>query len=339
MTEKRKPRCMQTKTTYTFDYPEMLQYEKMQMENYWLPSEVKLENCTHELRTGLTDSEYHGVLTTLKLFTLYETHVGKDYWLNRYMKMFPRPEFERIASINGMVELNIHAPFYNEVNEILRLNTDEFYKSYVNDVALKERMEFIEDCITSDNDLLSLAIFSMIEGAVLYSNFAYLLHFQANGKNKLANLCSGIGFSVVDENYHSIAGAATFRIAITECVEDNILTESEIVELKNNIIKSAKLIKDHEFRIIDMIFEKGEIEGFKEKDIKNFVKSRINLCLNNLGIDSIYDIKENPIAQWFYNTNNTLVVHDFFNSLGNQYNRNWSDTNFIVEENTYNFIG
>lgn len=143
----------------------------------------------------------------------------------------------------------------------------------------------------------------------------------------------------VTGNCHSVAGAEAFRIAINECLEDNILTQDDINNLKSDIIKSGKQIKEHEFRIIEMIFEKGEISGFKEKDIKTFVKSRINLCLNNLGIDSIYEIKDNPIAEWFYSMNNTLVVHDFFSSLGNQYNRNWSEGSFVVESNTYNFKG
>ena len=330
---------MQKKTTYTFDYPQMLEYEKYQMENYWLPDEINAEKDSHELRTGLTDAEYHGVLITLKLFTLYETVVGKEYWLNRFMKMFPRPEFERVAAVNGMVELNIHAPFYNKVNEILRLNTDEFYESYVNDEVLNDRMKFVEECVVSENDLLSLAVFSMIEGAVLYSSFAFLMHFQANGKNKIAAINAGLAFSAVDENTHSMAGATAFRIAITECLNDNILTQDQVDKLKFDIIKSARQIKEHEFRIIEMIFEKGEIEGCKEKDIKTFVKSRINLCLNNLGIESIYEIKENPISQWFYNMNNTLVVHDFFSNLGSQYNRNWSETGFVVDSDTYNFKG
>lgn len=336
---KKLPKCMQAKTTYTFDYPEMLQYEQMQMENYWMPEEPKIENDTHELRTGLTPAEYHGVITTLKLFTLYELHVGKDYWLGNFMKMFPRPEFERLASCFGMTELNIHAPFYNKVNEILRLNTDEFYESYADDPALKDRMDYLNSIIDSDNRLLSLAIFSMIEGAVLYSSFAFLKHFQVNGKNKLGAVVAGIDFSVRDENIHSVAGSHAFRIVIDECLENNIITQEEINEIYNEIIKASKKLKEHEYRIIEMIFEKGPIVGVTEREMKSFVKSRINLCLNNLGIDAVFEVKNNTIAKWFYDNINMPTIHDFFVNLGSQYNRNWSEKAFIVKEDKYNFIG
>jgi len=335
----RKPNCMQHHSTYTFEYPEMLKYEQMQMENFWLPSEPRPENDTHELRTGLTDTEYHGVITTLKLFTLYEIHVGVEYWLGRYMRMFPRPEFNRVASVNGMVELNIHAPFYNEVNVILRLNTDEFYESYTQDPVLNERMEYIKKLISGKNDLLSLACFSLIEGAVLYSNFAFLKHFQVNGKNKLSSIVSGINFSLRDENIHSLAGATSFRIAVGECIDEGILTEEEVLELRQSIVQAAKDLKAHEFRIVEMIFAKGTIEGIKEKDMKTFIKSRLNLCLNNLGIDSIYEINENPIAKWFYDNISMPTIHDFFNALGSQYHRNWAETDFKVKCETYNFVG
>ena len=334
------PRCMQKKTTYTLnDYPFMLDFEQMQMENYWLPNEVRVENDTHQLKTGLTPTEYHGVLTTLKLFVLYELNVGLDFWLNKYMRSFPRPEFQRVAAVNGMVEINIHAPFYNKVNEILRLNTDEFYDSYTKDPVLNDRMKFIDKIVASKDTLLSLATFSIIEGAVLYSSFAFLKHFQVNGKNKLGAIVSGIDFSVRDENIHSLAGSATFITAVTECLDGGILTQDEVDVLYSDVVKSAKLLKEHEFRIVEMIFEKGNIDGINEKDMKTFVKSRINLCLNNLGISSIYDIKDNPVGAWFYDNINMPTSHDFFVNLGSQYNRNYSEVEFVVERDKYSFKG
>ena len=35
-------------------------------------------------------------------------------------------------------ELNVHAPFYAKINEVLGLATDEFYTDYVNNPLLKE---------------------------------------------------------------------------------------------------------------------------------------------------------------------------------------------------------
>lgn len=334
MAKYKKPRCMQPKATYTFDYPDMLKFESMQIDNFWHPNEPKVEKDLHQLKTELTPTEFHGVITTLKLFTLYELIVGKEYWLGRFSRMFPRPEFQRVASINGMTELNIHAPFYNKVNEILRLNTDEFYASYVDDAALKERMDFIDKLVSVKGglkeDLVSLAIFSLIEGAILYSSFAFLSHFQSNGKNRLGAIVSGISFSTRDENCHHLAGAAAFQLAIKESKEEGLLTDDDIADIYKQVQEAGLVLGEHEDRIIDMIFEKGSIDGVTKVSLGNFVKSRIDLCLDNQGISKIYHIKYNPIAKWFYQNISMPTLHDFFVNTGSQYNRNWSEQAFVV---------
>ena len=165
---------------------------------------------------NLTEAEAHGVITTLKLFTLTELVAGNEYWGRRVMRMFPRPDINMMANAFSFFELNVHAPFYNAINEALMINTDEFYLSYLDNPILADRMEFIEDAVTSKDDLLSLAVFSMVEGVSLYSAFGFLLHFQAKGKNKIKNICSGIKFSVRDENLHSEGGAWLYKTLLEE---------------------------------------------------------------------------------------------------------------------------
>jgi len=125
--------------------------------------------------------------------------------------MFDGAEFHRMASVFSMFELAVHAPFYNKINQLLHIDTPEFYMSYLDNPVLKERVEFIGEMINDDDDLISLAAFSMVEGAILYSNFAFLKHYQSQGKNKLMNVVRGLNFSVRDENIHSVAGAWSFK--------------------------------------------------------------------------------------------------------------------------------
>ena len=79
-----------------------------------------------------------------------------------------------------------------------------------------------------------------------------------------------------------------------------------------------------------MIFEEGSIDGITDKQMKNFVQSRINLVLKELGVDKLFDVKYNPIAEWFYDNINSLRLHDFFQTTGDQYNRNWSEEKFKI---------
>lgn len=316
------------KKSYTFDYPQANAYADTQMSIFWTADEINVDKDIQDIRVNMTEAEAHGVITTLKLFTLYELVAGRDYWLNRVMKRFPRPDIERMASTFGFFELNVHAPFYNKINEALMLNTDEFYMSYVDDPILAERMDFVEGLVTDDDDLLSLGAFAMIEGAVLYSSFAFLKHFQAEGKNKLLNVVRGINFSVRDENLHCEGGSWLFKQLMAEMQEAGELDATGKQELTDKLIACAHKVYEHESHIVDKIFELGEMDGITKEQMKTFVKSRVNLCLQNLGIDPIFEIFNNSIADWFYDNINKVQFHDFFSGIGSSYNRDWDESRF-----------
>jgi ribonucleoside-diphosphate reductase beta chain len=326
---KKKPRIKTPKKAYLFDYPEADEFAKQQNSVFWTADEIKVEKDKQDIMVNMTEAERHGVITTLKLFTKYELIVGNEYWSTVVAKKFPRPEIEKMASCFAFFELNVHAPFYAKINETLGLATEEFYTSYVNDPVLNDRMEFIDSVLSSKDDLLALAGFSMIEGAVLYSSFAYLKHFQSQGKNKLMNVVRGINFSVRDENLHAEAGAWLFRTLKSELQ----LSTEEIMQLEEKVKGIAETIRTHEHRIVDMIFEKGEVDGITDTQMKHFVDSRINLCLENLGFKKIYEVTYNPVKKWFYSGINNFSYNDFFSGVGNSYNRDWSESEFTWKGN------
>lgn len=323
--EENKPRILQKKTTYTIDYPAAIEFANKQMDVFWHPEEIMVEKDIQDLKVNFTEAERHGTITTLKLFTAYEVRLGEEYWLNKVFYRFRRPDIQRMASCFSFYELNIHSPFYSRLNEALGLATDEFYESYTKDPILKERMDFIEKLVVEPSLPVSIAAFSMVEGAVLYSAFAFLKHFQANGKNKLVNVTAGINYSARDEAIHALGGAWLYKTLVDELK----VSEKELKVIKSKIIALARTIEEHENRIIDMVFEKGSMEGITKEDLKTFVRSRINICLSNLGIEGIYEIAKNPIADWFYKNITGTLFHDFFQKVGNSYKRTWSEKSFV----------
>tara|TARA_R110002072_G_scaffold3088_3_gene23084 strand:+ start:3761 stop:4720 length:960 start_codon:yes stop_codon:yes gene_type:complete len=314
-----------TQEAYIIEYPQAEVFAEQQEDIFWTAKEIGMEKDLHDLHNSLTEAETHGVVTVLKLFTKYEVHVGNEYWLDFVRRKFKRPEIQRMASLFGMFELNVHAPFYNKINEVLNLNTEEFYNSYIEDKTLKGRMDWLDSQFDGDDTLYSLAVGSIVEGAVLYSNFAFLKHFQAEGKNKLVNLTAGINFSVRDENLHSLAGAWLFNTLKEESELDVIATD----RLTQKINKTCNKILEHESRIIDMIFEKGDIRGITEHQMKQFIKARLNLCLSQINLEPLYEVEYDPISKWFYKNINSGQLHDFFHKQGNNYNRDHSEVKFV----------
>lgn len=314
---------IQTKTeVFRPHYKEVVEFTETQLGKcHWTATEIKVEKDVHDILVNFTDAERHGIYTVLKLFTLYEVKAGADYWTGRFMRSFPQHECQAMAAAFGMMELAVHKPFYNKINELLNATNDKFYTDYVENDVLKARMEGIDRIINHSDDLISLGAFTLVEGVILYSSFAFIKHFQSLGKNKLMNVVRGINFSVRDENLHATAGAWVFNElsrqmgGLPEWVEPDIL-------------QVAKWLVAQEENIIDMIFAKGEIEGIDAEDMKAFVRERANMCLAHLSLDRIFSDTSNTISEWFYQGINQFQFNDFFTGQGREYSRDWDESGF-----------
>lgn len=311
------------------EYQEPIDFANKQLKIFWLPDEINVEKDIQDILVNLTPAEKHAIITTLKLFSLYETHAGSEYWGGRYRKIFSGAEFERMASVFSMFELAVHAPFYNKINQLLHIDNKDFYMSYLQNPALVERMKFIGEVIDDPDDMISLAMFSMVEGVILYSSFAFLKHYQSQGKNRMSNIVRGINFSLRDENLHSVAGAWSFRLKMNEHLGSSLDNAWDKSFYERKIKRLAEVIYEHECQIIDMTFEQGKIDGITPHQLKCFVQSRINICLEELGFTKMYDVKYNPISEWFYKAINDYSFVDFFTGMGKEYHRNWDESAFV----------
>lgn len=302
---------------------QVVEFGEQQMKIFWLPEEIKVEKDIQDVLTNFTESEKHAVIETLRLFSIYETHVGDEWWSGRFKQMFDSADWHRMASVFSMFELAVHAPFYNKINELLYINTPEFYQSYQQDKVLKDRVDHIDQIINEGNDAVALGGFCMVEGVILYSSFAFLKHYQSQGKNKLMNVVRGLNFSVRDESLHSRATAYAFKVKTKD------FTKDQLEETRLKVLEVAEQLFLHEKAIISKMFSKGKIDGITQLQLENFVKSRINECFRDMGFKKVYDVDYNPIVEWFYKGINDYQFNDFFSGGGNQYHRNWDETGFV----------
>lgn len=313
------------KDGYIDEYPQFSKLADEQIKIFWPWDEIKVEKDKQDLLTGMTEAEKHGVIFTLKLFTKYELYVGNEHWGSRIAKAYPQVGVQRMSAAFAHVELNSHAPFYNEINKELGLADMAFYTSYLDDPVLSARMKFIDDMIANPDDELSTSVFSLTEGGVLYTAFGYLKHFQSQGKNKIPNVNRGLNMSVRDENLHAVGGAMLARQALKEQER----TEYEMQQYREAVQEAAWQIREHEFAIIGKTFEKGKVDGITEIQLQHFAESRLNMCLEQLDVPKIFTVKYNPIADWFYKGINDYQLNDFFQGVGREYVRGWDKTRFI----------
>jgi len=304
-----------------FEYPEAYTFAKAQNDHHWTHSQIEVDADLVQYKTEFTEAEKHGINTVLKLFTTYEIQVA-DYWIDVVYRRFPKPEIRQMAQIFSAMEAE-HALFYDKLNDALGLATKEFYLDFLNDPALVARMAFIREMLDGGQSedprkvALSLAAFSFIEGVILYSSFAFLMSFQQPPKNKLKNVFTGLSYSVRDEGIHADADSWLFNQFLKE---QNIPIES----LEEEIVAMGEASLALEEKIVDEIFAKGKIEGITDHQLKEFVKSRINKKVGDIGLVKVYDVTYNPISKWFYKSIGAVEFTDFFDRNPTSYTGNWN---------------
>ena len=111
-------------------------------------------------------------------------------------------------------------------------------------------------------------------------------------------------------------------------LKESKLTQEEQDYLFGKMKDIAQQVYEHECEIIDITFSEGEIKGLSKQQMKEFAKHRVNLCLENLGINKLFEEKCTFVKDWFYEGINAVQLNDFFSGLGAEYNINWKEDKF-----------
>lgn len=311
--------------SYVTRYQPAVDSADKQLSIIWFANELGVEKDEHDVRVKMTDGERHGLTYVLRIFTKYETLLGGDeFWGGKVKQMFPRPDIHRMASVFSCIELAVHGPFYDLINKTLGLSSDEFYESWKEDDRLVDRVNYIKRYAESDDPLEFTAAFAFMEGAVLFSNFAYMKAANSGGYNLISHITSGIDASAKDENYHGMASAWLFNQTISELKEMGRYDPTFADEVEEKVFSIARAVYEHEILIAQGIFEKGDIRFITYDEMVHFIKNRIDAVLGYLGFDALFGIEQGKIAGWFYSALNTYKYSDFFANQQIQYVRNWN---------------
>ena len=298
-----------------FEYPEYYTEGWLkQAQAFWLHTEIPMQGDIKDWNEHLTPEEKNLVGNILLGFAQTECAVS-DYWTGWVTEWFPKHEIKQMAMMFGSQE-TIHATAYSYLNESLGL---EDFEAFLHEPATAERFEnlasitnrYTWEDLKDNADARkevgkSLAIFSAFtEGVALYSSFAVLYSFQM--RNKLKGIGQQMKWSVRDESLHSKMGCQLFRHMCEEYPE-------LLDQCKDPIEEAAKLIVELELKYIDKMFEMGDLENLKADDLKEFIKSRTNSKLKELGYNAIFDFDDEKAGNldWFYHLTGGQTHTDFF---------------------------
>lgn len=324
--KERIPHCKKFDESFVSEYPIFEELaDKQAIDFYWTHNSIELEQDMPDILTRMSSEQKNAVCYLQKIFTQYEGRLGEDYWSGRFKRMFPRHEFQRWAATASFVELQVHAPFYRRLNDLMSLEVEGFYDSYKQDPHLLDRMNLIHDKLDNSSDLVSIALFSLLEGVSLFGAFAFFKSFQSNGNNLLAKFVSGINFSARDENLHAQAGAEAFKILKSEMNLNN----AEKQEVEDEIFQMVYTLYDQEKLLMESAYAGAEIiNGVTLEDYNLFIISRINLVLDMLGCDTFFIGEKSRIDSWFYNSVESYQITDFFKTKTREYTHKWDMDGF-----------
>ena len=124
----------------------------------------------------------------------------------------------------------------------------------------------------------------------------------------MKNVSNIIAWTSIDEQLHANAGMYIINKIKEEHPE---FFNQKTLDKITDVVKESIEI---ESRLLEWIFEKGELEFVQKEDLLNFMKYRADESLSQIGFEKVFNVsydKYEPLA-WFENEVFSNSMDDFF---------------------------
>jgi len=279
-----------------YEYPQLYEYVPAIRHSYWIHTEFNFTSDVQDFKTRLNDVERNAIKNTMLAISQIEVAV-KTFWGDIYHRM-PKPEIGAVGATFAESEVR-HHDAYSHLLEILGLN-HEFSNLKKNPVIMK-RVHYLETALknakSEDNREYaeSILLFSLfIEHVSLFSQFLIIMAFNKH-KNMLKGISNAVEATSKEEQIHGDFGIDIIKILQQE--NPDWFDEG----YKRMIQDVCREAYEAESKIVDWIFEAGELEFLPKKVVEEFIKNRFNKSLESIGINKIFDVNEAILqeTEWF----------------------------------------
>lgn len=301
-----------------YEYPELYEYTNAIRHSYWIHTEFNYTSDVQDFHINVNDTERTAIKHAMLAIAQIEVAV-KTFWGDIYKKM-PKPEIGAVGATFAESEVR-HADAYAHLLEILGLN-DEFKK--IKDIpVIQQRMDYLEKVIELSRTTESreyahaVMLFSLfVEHVSLFSQFLIMMSFNKH-KNLFKGISNAVEATSKEEQIHGMFGIDVINIIKEEHPEwfDE--------DCNNLIISACKEAYESEAKIVDWIFEAGELEFLPAANVKEFIKHRFNNSLASIGLPRIFEVSEALLEEtdWFDNEVIATKHVDFFHKRSINYNK------------------
>jgi len=309
-----------------YEYPHLLKYADAIHESFWTPEHFTYDRDVSDFKNKLSSSEQEAVKRSMLAIGVVENKV-KTFWARIDQRM-PKTEISDVGHTFAGNEV-IHRRTYEKLLNLLNLGSEfdkvlevecmqgrsKYLTKYLSGITSRSNKEFTK----------SLILFTLlVENASLFTQFLIVASFNKYKKQILSNFNTVVTATGREENLHGQFGAELIKI-IQEQNPDWFDEEME-QKIRRNIRKAYRA----EVKVIDWIFEKGELDFLSKEVVIEYLKQRFNHSLSQIGYKPEYEINEELIAktEFFDMSVKCSIAFDFFNEKSSDY----AQINLITED-------
>jgi len=279
-----------------YEYPQLYDYVPAIRHSYWIHTEYNFTSDIQDFKTRLTEVERSAIKNTMLAISQIEVAV-KGFWGDVYHKM-PKPEIGAVGATFAESEVR-HADAYSHLLEILGLNKE--FKMLKKKPVMMKRVQYLETALknskSEDNKEYaeSILLFSLfIEHVSLFSQFLIIMAFNKH-KNMLKGISNVVEATSKEEQIHGDFGIDIIKIIKAENPDwFDAAHHNTVQEMCREAFKA-------ESKIIDWIFEEGELDFLSKELVNEFIKDRFNKSLKSIGIEPVFEVDETLLkdTEWF----------------------------------------
>ena len=300
-----------------YEYPNFVGFKDAIRQSYWVHDEFNFEDDVQDFKVECTDAEREAIKRTMLAIAQIELDV-KTFWGDLHQQI-PKPEVAFVGSTYAESEVR-HMDAYSHLLEILGLN--DVFEEIQDIPAIQDRIDYLEDFKTdfsSPEDVLEeVVLFSMfIEYVSLFSQFFIMLGFEKH-TNRFTGISNAVSATSKEEQIHGLFGIELVNTALEE--NPDLLPE----DWEHTIVKACMKAYEAEIKILDWIFEEGELDFLPKSDVEAYLRLRFNKALTAIGIEELFEVSDETRErlQWMEDEVTVTTNGDFFDKRGTTYSKN-----------------
>ena len=304
-------------------YPWAFHMYRQQMAQFWLPTEVPMQDDLRHWRDdSLSDADREAIKTTLAMFACIEFSVTDNLAINLY-RLLTNPECRMFLLAQGAIEA-VHQQAYSLMVETLGVDKESVYSGHRTMRSVKEKTLWADNRTaeisspffktdTLENRrafLLNVIAYLLMEGISFMGGFAVLAYFRAQ-RNLMPGLAEQILYIARDETLH--CKFATM-LAVELCREEPELWNRECME---TTYQMGQDVLEMEREFVRQVVPNG-LPGVSREGLESHMEHLMSRRLEPFSLSEFFQGKR---LKWLDEVLGLRMERNFFETTVTEYSK------------------